>query len=69
MINKGITFVDFHSVGKTPDTIDLKKWHKENLRPDQYNTIQYNTIQYLYLTWSMHLAISYFTDMPRKINK
>ena len=32
-------------------------------------TIQYNTIQYLYLTWSMHLAISYFTDMPRKINK
>ena len=36
-LNKGITFVDFHSVRKTPGTIDLlKNWKKEYLRLDQH---------------------------------
>ena len=30
-LNKGITFVDFRSVGKTPDTIDLLKMAQREL--------------------------------------
>ena len=30
-MNKGITFVDFHSVGKTSDTIDLLKMTRREL--------------------------------------